>query len=323
MTNKSKKKREMAPASYSRNTSSTSRIQIKEEVKQPSGIPVGEGASRRDLPKGYGETKLVLLPRDPYWMFAYWEISPQDWLKIKSEYGEDIHEKSRLILRVYDVTSVKEKFDGKNADRYFDIYITEVADNWYINVDLPNRSYCVDIGLLTNDNRFIMLARSNIVHMPREGISPITDEQWAVLQKEFEQILQLAGVESIGKGSLEIAKLVAERWKELVSVSPLFSRMVAPWSISSMARVVPLQEERARGFWLKADTELIIYGTTEPTAKLFILGNEYRVNPDGSFSLRIALTEGIHDIPIKAISEDGSMEKEIIFKIERKTVQAK
>jgi len=322
MSSKGKKNKEVA--SYSKSTTPTSRVEKK--VTASTTTPIGESPSKRDLPKGYGETKLILLPRDPYWMFAYWEISPQDWLRVKSEYGEDIHERSRLILRVYDVTSIKERFDGENADRYFDIYITEVADNWYINVDLPNRSYCVDIGLLTDDNRFIMLARSNIVHMPKEGVSPITDEQWAILQKEFEQILQLSGVESIGKGSFEVAKLMAERWKELISVAPLFSRIAAPWSVSSMAPRIAAQlveEERVKGFWLKADTELIIYGTTEPSAKLFILGNQYRVNSDGSFSLRIALTEGIHDISIKAVSGDNSMEKEIIFKIERKTIQAK
>jgi hypothetical protein len=29
-----------------------------------------------ELPSGYGDNKILLLVRDPYWVYSYWEISP-------------------------------------------------------------------------------------------------------------------------------------------------------------------------------------------------------------------------------------------------------
>ena len=34
---------------------------------------VDEGLA--DLPSGYGESRVVLMPRDPQWAYAYWDVS--------------------------------------------------------------------------------------------------------------------------------------------------------------------------------------------------------------------------------------------------------
>lgn len=265
-----------------------------------------------DLPTSYGDTKIVLLPRDPWWCFAYWEIGEQTKNEIKELYGENI----QYVIRVYDVTNVV-NFDGKNANRYFDITINPQANNWYINLPETNRSWCVDLGIKTTDGKFIVITRSNIVIMPRFGVSPITDEQWAVIQREFERLLELSGISMIGKGSFDIAKLMRERWEELVAIyqQPQF---ISSGFVSSFARREQ-QEIRPKEFYLKADTELVVYGETLPDAKLYINGDEYKLGSDGRFSLRMNLPDGEKVIPIKAVSADGSMEKQITFVVTRKT----
>ena len=264
-----------------------------------------------DLSASYGDTKIVLLPRDPWWCFAYWEIGEQTKQELRSIYGENV----KYVIRVYDVTNVV-NFNGKNANKYFDIEINLAANNWYINVGEPNRSWCVDLGLITSDGKFIVITRSNIVTMPRYGVSPLTDEQWAVLQREFERLLELSGVSMIGKGSFDIAKLMRERWEELLAISQI-PQFISSGFVSSFAKRE--LEQKPKEFYLKADTELIVYGKTLPDAKLYINGDEYKLSPDGRFSLRMSLPDGEKVIPIKAVSSDGTMQKQIIFVVIRKS----
>ena len=264
-----------------------------------------------DLPKSYGDTKIVLLPRDPWWCFTYWEIGEQTGQEIRSLYGENV----RYVIRVYDVTNVV-NFDGKNANKYFDIEINPAANSWYINLGETNRSWCVDLGVITPDGKFVVITRSNIVTMPRYGVSPLTDEQWAVLQREFERLLELSGISMIGKGSFDIAKLMRERWEELLAISQM-PQFISSGFVSSFARREV--EQRPKEFYLKAETELIVYGETLPDAKLYINGDEFKLTADGRFSLRMNLPDGEKVIPIKAISSDGSMQKEIKFVVFRKS----
>jgi hypothetical protein len=272
--------------------------------------PVQPQQSGSGLPDMYGDTKIVLLPRDPSWCYTFWEISNSKKEEIINTYGANSLE--NLWLRVYDVTSI-EKFDGTNAHKFFDIKINSSAINWYLNVPETNRSWCVDLGLKLPDGKFVTIVRSNIVIMPRFGVSSLTDEQWAILQREFERLLELSGVQMIGRSSFDIAKLMKERWEELLSVSEIHG-LISSGFVSSFKKEQNLSEKK---FYLVADTELIVYGETMPNAKLFIQGEEYKLSSDGRFSLRMSLPDGVKEIPIKAISEDGTMEREIKFTVTR------
>ncbi len=281
-------------------TSATSKMERKIEVMPQI----------TDLPQSYGDTKIVLLPRDPWWCFAYWEIGEQTLQQIRNLYGDNV----QYLIRVYDVTNV-EDFNGHNANRYFDIYINLEAKNWYINLPEVNRSWCVDLGIKAPDGKFVTIVRSNIVLMPRFGVSPLTDAQWAVLQREFERLLELSGVSMIGKGSFDIAKLMKERWEELLAISQQ-PQFISSGFVSSLAKK---EQPKEQEFYLKADTELIVYGETMPNAKLYIGGEEYKLSFDGRFSLRMLLPDGEKVIPIKAVSADGTMEKQITFVVTRKS----
>ena len=274
----------------------------------------GRKTDTGSLPKGYGKTNIILLPRDPNWAFAYWELTDGTKQQIRDKYGADIFSKSQMTLRVYDVTDII--FDGNNANNFFDITVNEFAENWYINIQETNRSLVVDLGLKLTDGRFITIVRSNVVSMPRQGISPITDAQWAIVQHEFERLLKLSGIDKIGVGSFDVAKLMKERWEELMSISsagmPFSARSVSSFREKH-------EEEKSKDFWLKANTELIVYGATESDAKLKLQNVPLKLNADGTFSVRFALNDGKIDIPIEAVSADGTMERKIKFVVTRKT----
>jgi len=281
-------------------TSSSSKVERQDQSRTPVN---------KSLPDNYGDTKIVLLPRDPYWSFAYWEINAGVKADLIKKHGTD----TRMGLRVYDVTGIE--FTGSNANQYFDIFLNPYANNWYINLSEINRSWCVDLGFILSDGTFVLITRSNIVHMPRYGVSPIIDEKWAIHQKDFESLIEASGVDKIGKSSFGIQKAMMEHWQEIVSVSS----GQLPSSPTRKGVSVPA-EAKPKDFWLEAQAELIVYGRTVSTANLTINNKTIELNADGSFMIKFFFTDGTRQIPIKAVSQDKSMSKSIDFTVSKSTM---
>lgn len=247
-----------------------------------------------ELPLGYGEDKIVLQVRDPWWIHAYWEVSWPTRTRLSGELGQSYHQ-AKPALRVYDVTDII--FNGSNANRSFDIEINLDVNNWYIDTGGPGRSWCVDLGLKLPDGRFITIVRSNIVSTPLDGPSWITDEEWMVPEDMFARLYGLG----FGFGpSSPVGKGWRERLKLQIGSPGLFSG-------SSPSK----KEAALKGFWLIVNTELIVYGATEANAKLFVQGKPINLRPDGTFSLRFALPDAKQIIPVKAVSSDGIEERTV------------
>lgn len=262
-----------------------------------------------ELPAGYGETMAALLPRDPNWMFIYWEISPGSRARIVRENGPDVFEKSRQVLRVYDTGSA-----GAGGPAHFDVPVMLDEGSWYVHVQEAGRSYCCELGLVLPSGSFLGIVKSNTVSLPSGRVSGETDGKWMSVSGDFEKLLQLSGVEYIGKGSGEVAKSLAQRWEMLRAV---FSRG-ASWGVSSLAAPAAAPQTE-KTFRLVADCELILYGATEPDAYVTVCGRKVSLNPDGTFSMRFALPDGVTGLPVKAISGDGTDSRTIDISITRAT----
>jgi hypothetical protein len=112
------------------------------------------------LPRAYGRTTIVLMAVNPYLVHAYWEVVPKD-----LEEAKGLRDPlAQPALRFYDVTGIS--FDGSNAHGCFDVDVQLAAENWYVHLWSPAKSYVVDLGLRTADGGFLALARSNIAHTP-------------------------------------------------------------------------------------------------------------------------------------------------------------
>ena len=269
-------------------------------------------AAHKALPEGYGTTEAALLPRDPNWMFIYWEITENSMKNLRRDHGDDVLKKGRQVIRVYDVSGAA---DGGQPTKYFDIPVMFEAKSWYVNVQEGGRAYCCEVGLAMQDGSFIGLVKTNTVSLPGGRVSDVTDEKWMAVTADFEKLLQLSGVEYIGKGSGEVAKSLAQRWEMLRAV---FSR-ASSWGVSSMSSQAPQKPEQEKKFWLVADCELILYGATEPDAFVTVSGRRVNLNPDGTFSMRFALPDGLVDLPIKALSKDETDSRGIDIKVTRAT----
>ena len=128
-----------------------------------------------ELPSHYNQTVLTLVARDPYWIYAHWEITPASVDRIKEELGREF-EGSAFTLRMYDITF--KNFDGNNANSWFDTDIDPSASNWYVNLWNDNVTYCGAIGIRTRRGEFHALARSNFVTTPSANSSWRHDMIW-------------------------------------------------------------------------------------------------------------------------------------------------
>jgi hypothetical protein len=126
-----------------------------------------------DIPDVYNDTYMRALPRDPEWIFVYWEISESSRSGLKGKMGEAAYHSSKKLLRLYDVTD--RNYDGSNAQSYTDIEINDYANNWYIRVPEPGKTYLVECGFLTSEGRFFLAVRSNAVNVPHFGLSARRD----------------------------------------------------------------------------------------------------------------------------------------------------
>ncbi|MGC1454829.1 MAG: DUF4912 domain-containing protein [Nitrospirota bacterium] len=171
-----------------------------------------------ELPLGYNEEKISILSRDPYVAYAYWEATSARIEREKSWFGWD----SALCVRIYDITGVQ--FDGRNATGYFDQEVADRIGSWYFDIGRPSHSFCADIGLLSPGGRFLTIARSNYITMPRDGVSDVIDEEWMLVDEEFWKLYGYPEGFRQGISSPEMQEMLRRR-RELEMTSPgLFSR---------------------------------------------------------------------------------------------------
>lgn len=191
------------------------------------------------IPAGYGDNRIVLMTRDPWWIYAYWEIKRQKEEEIRNTVRAKGFDNPKSVLRVYDVTDID--FTGSNAHSFFDIELKGLANNWYIEVGKPNRSWVADIGLLTPPGDFFLLARSNCVRTPRFGMSEVTDEEWFSPAEDYWKMFGVAGGGKLGQSSIELKELVEKKIKEQISSGAISSLFSLRFSLPDGEQIIPVK----------------------------------------------------------------------------------
>lgn len=142
----------------------------------------------QSLPQYYAEDRLVILPRDPYCIFAYWELSLPTREALKEEVGAGQWPGVSFLLRVFKYAWN----DEATVESYIDLNISSEDDNWYISVQDADRLYHAELGWKLPQGSFQTLLRSNSVRTPRDSISDLIDEEWQLpdwkAQKLFRRI---------------------------------------------------------------------------------------------------------------------------------------
>jgi hypothetical protein len=274
-----------------------------------SNATIAAATPTQTLDHASQKDRIIVLTRDSYWLHAYWELSRTTLARARAALGQDWHA-ARPILRVMDVSS---EDTTSAAERHIrDIPIHGGVNNWYVDVLEPPRSYRIDIGYLSRRGRFYVLARSNVVTTPKAGVTDTLDENWSNVQKQFERI-QNPSSNGNGNGTthhntqIDLRDLFEERLRR-----PMNSASLQNLATTAMPHL-------GRDFHFQIDAELIVYGTTEPNARVTLQGEPVQLRNDGTFTVRFSLPDSRQIIPAVASSADGVEERTIVLAVERNT----
>ena len=257
-------------------------------------------------PRSYEDDKITALARDPFYIFSFWDLHPDTRGRVARANGVDAGS-CDVVLRVYDVTAVD--FNGGNAVNHFDITVGLLEGSWYINVPKDGRDYCVEIGLRDQHGTFYAMARSNVVSVPRAGVSDRVDEEWMIADEEFWKLYGLSGGFGPIGSSEELAKAMQARLRGEVGSG----------GVSSFGASEQLAKRKNDDFWFRLDCELIVYGATEPGAEVTLGGEPVTLRPDGTFTKRFAMPDGLQVLQAKAVSANRKHEKSITPTLSRST----
>jgi uncharacterized protein len=303
-----------------------------------------------DLPGGYGESRIVLMPRDPQWSYAYWDIPNNHKEELRRQGGQQI------ALRLYDVTDISLEYQAPhNVQEYL---CDELAREWYLPIPVSDRDYILEIGYRCGDGRWLTLARSASVRIPPVYPSDWIEDVFVTVNWDEElrgkQVYELVppskrqetatasnGIyeEIFGMAQSIEAQRVAgslfgsmQQVPEEVLSSYIFPSGVGAWAVPTASGInmsgvgmsgvgfsASAAPVRPRQFWLVADAELIVYGATEPDATVTIGGRQIKLNPDGTFRFQMSFQDGLIDYPIVGVAADGEQTRSIHMKFERET----
>jgi hypothetical protein len=249
---------------------------------------------------GVRHDRLVVMVRDPYWLHAYWELTPRSVERAQAAMGQRWHG-AQPVLRVLrmqpDAAALHER----------DIPIHGGVRNWYVDVQNPPADYRLEIGYLAEDGSFYCLARSNEVSTPPAGTSDAVDENWKAVAEDADRIFAMSGGYSAQGASRELQELLEERLRR-----PLGSPMKTRFGRGAAGREgEPLE--------FAVDAEIIVYGATNRDAHVTLQGEPVQLREDGTFAVRLSLPDRRQVIPIVASSYDGVEQRTTILAVERNT----
>ncbi|MEW5693454.1 MAG: DUF4912 domain-containing protein [Candidatus Hydrogenedentota bacterium] len=314
-----KRKEELLKKSETKQVSSQPASVVAPTQAPPSRIP---GPYVPQLPKEYGKDRLLLLVRDPHWVFAYWELTEKSIQKIRKKIGEETFKRSTIILRMHDVTDIV--FNGTNSHASWDIDVNTRLGTRHINVWGTDRNYLAELGYRTPSGTFIRALLSNTISVPRGKVSDRIDENWMIVEETYKELLEASGMQKIGASSAEVPSLAIRHVPgELKGLEmALASEAVSSWGSQALVREKPKKgrpQQKKEEIKLLVNTDLVLYGYASLGCEVTVASNKIKVNPDGTFSVRFALKDGVHKLDVEAKKQGISDIKRIPIEVRRKT----
>jgi len=309
-----------------------------------------------ELPEAYGTKKLSLTARDPHWLYAHWDLTREQQAKLNAKSGDGhlvlriyaerleghplyeihVHPESRhwfvhveragnsyaAELGYYSALGRWTRVAVSSATVTPPDAAAEEAESEFATIpfEFPFAKLMQIVEDAVRDHLPLAqaieeLRRHGHPDLPRPAPSaPAPARTWTPQQEQaLAKIISIDDTRRVWMGSLEITELIRRRLAH--EVSSLGVSSFGGSSLSSPFGGV----EKAKGFWFNVNAELIIYGATEPDAKVTLGGHEIKLRPDGTFSYRFALPDGKYDLPAVAVSADNTDARAANLKFSRET----
>jgi len=311
-----------------------------------------------ELPEAYGTKQILVAPRDPHWLYVHWDLTREQLheynahskdkhlvLRVtKPEAGNEpagevhVHPESRhWFVHVTEAGAkyaVELGFYGKTngwtsvstsapAQVPPDVVSPETAAQFATIPTELALSRLVDIVKTSAENHLALAHAIEEIRLAgHPELPPVTDgsapKSWTPEQERaLAQIINMKQLGRVSVGSLDVTELVRGELQH--EYSSIVSALAGPGGISSLSSPHGGAPAGPGEFWFNVNAELIVYGATEPNATVTIGGNPVKLRPDGSFSYRFALPDGQYELPVTAVSSDGTEARHADLRFSRGT----
>lgn len=129
------------------------------------------------LPETYGVDEVGVLCKDPWWYFAYWEVTEAGLDAARAQLGAAA-EGAKLVLRVLAAATGERRGRDPRDIRDVPVDITQRHGRRYLEAPRPNAVFRVALGLLSPEGLFAPIAHSTTVRMPPQQPSSETSIEW-------------------------------------------------------------------------------------------------------------------------------------------------
>ncbi len=154
-------------------------------------------AAESELPESYGTKKLFLTARDPHWLYAHWDLTREQQLKLNAQ-SSDGH----LVLRIY-----AHKIEGHPA---YEIHVHPESRHWFTHVERAGNSYVAELGYYSALGKWTRISVSSGTVTPPDAVSSETDADFATIPFEFPFARLMEIIKAAVRDNLPLAQAIEE-----------------------------------------------------------------------------------------------------------------
>ncbi len=243
------------------------------------------------------ETKINAQVKDSHWLLANWNITQGSLDRAKAALGAYWYQ-AVPVIRVYDITTNENSRTSKAYVK--DVEIKIDSGLWYVQIDQPARSYKLQLGFVTPQNKFFGLVYSHKVTPPMPEVCEKGSKTKRALDSNY---------------SATRSRRYTSRNEN--NGTPI-SRLSLPLTLDANGDSNGSKSKKAKKEF-HVETELLIHGTSDPQAEVTLLGEKIPVSKEGRFALRLSLPNGRQVIPAVNTSSNKRRQQTIVLAIERNT----
>jgi len=145
-----------------------------------SAEPATSADAAEELPESYGTQRLLLVARDPNWLYAHWDLTGEQ-LRKYNQAAKDGH----LIVRVF-----KGQPSGKPV---LEQHVHPESRNWFLHVGHGGTKYVAQLGYVDRGHAWQTVATSAATFTPPDALSDDTSVRFETIPIEvpFKKLLEL------------------------------------------------------------------------------------------------------------------------------------
>lgn len=216
--------------------------------------PPAQSLTSGELPEAYGTKKLFLTARDPHWLYAHWDLTPDQQKELNAE-STDGHP----ILRIY-----ASKIEGHPL---YEIHVHPESRHWFAHVERAGNSYAAELGYYSALGKWMRVALSSCTVTPPDAAASDDTAEFATIPFEFPFARLMQIIEEAVRDNIPLAQAIEElrraghpdlpRFRPAAQAAPGPVRHWTPEQEKALAKIISIDETRRVWMGSLEITELI------------------------------------------------------------------